>query len=63
MILAAATDALWVLIPISLGALCAKAAADKFDVGEDKPAQFSKDAAKKDVAESKKDEKPAKANG
>jgi dipeptide/tripeptide permease len=29
MVLAAATDALWVLIPISLGALCAKAAADK----------------------------------
>jgi hypothetical protein len=29
MVLAAATDALWVLIPISLGALCAKAALDK----------------------------------
>jgi hypothetical protein len=29
MVFAAATDALWVLIPFALGALCYKAAADK----------------------------------
>lgn len=41
----------------------AEAAAKAFGVGPSREVMFDKDAAKKDVAESKKDKKPAKANG